>query len=436
MLHPSAWHGQFNPTKIMALSSFGAVGKEKRRYARLPTLQTAHVRFGEGASIPSEIRDYCQNGLYVAFLEEETLDAALPSLVGTPVRVEFSVAGSATYGCNGHVARVSPGGIGIFVAAMLEDALHALRRSSARLVQTRPAQGSAKLHPHQTQALKLECTNLFRSYLNAVMQDFFQWAVERLGQAGQDESSFLERSRYDYGAQELMQRRSRIEDDFYNAIRDRIHDIGPVQEASCESSADNPLAMVEEAEFEDWLNLSSVIRQVEADVALQLGTFEQRYSRLAGSPIDRKINPFGPEMIGRTFQIAIQGLDFSNPMRTVLYNALGQAISGHAAALYQQLNQTLIALQPAETVKPAHASGSGASMPKPAAAPGTRGGDSTRPKPDLAEIADTLNALYKQDQTGIAQTPESAEYSLDRILAGLEQTQRRAPQAAVSPLPG
>ncbi|MHB1076270.1 DUF1631 family protein [Thiobacillus sp.] len=418
----------------MALSSFGAVGKEKRRYVRLPTLQTAHVRFGEGAAIPSEIRDYCQNGLYVAFLEEETPDAALPSLFGTPVQVEFSVAGSATYGCNGHVARVSPGGIGIFVAAMQEDALHALRRSSARLGQTRPAQGSAKLSPHQTQALQLECTNLFRSFLNAVMQDFFQWAVERLGQAGQDESSFLERSRYDYGAQELMQRRNRIEDDFYNAIRDRIQDIGPIQEASCGASADNPLALVEEAEFEDWLNLSSVIRQVEADVALQLGTFEQRYSLLAGIPIDRKNNPFGPEMIGRTFQIAIQGLDFSNPMRTILYKALGQAISGHAAALYPQLNQTLIALQPAETVKPAHASGSGTSMSKPAAA-ATLSDGSARPKPDLAEIANTLNALYKQDQTGIAQTPESAEYSLDRILAGLEQTQRRTTQAAASPLP-
>src|SRR3569833_775086 len=266
------------------------------------------------------------------------------------------------------------------------------------------------------------------------MQDFFQCAVERLGQAGQDESSFLERSRYDYGAQELMQRRSRIEDDFYNAIRDRIQDIGPVQETSCGASEANPLALVEEAEFEDWLNLSFFFWLVVVVVVLSLGTFEQRYSLLACIPIDRKNNPFGPEMIGRTFQIAIQGLDFSNPMRTVLFKALGQAISGHAAALYQQLNQTLITLQPAETVKPAHASGSGASMSKPpAAAP--RGAGSARSKPDQDEIADTLNALYKQDQTGIAQTPEIAEYSLDRILAGLEQTQRRTSQAAVSLLP-
>ena len=266
------------------------------------------------------------------------------------------------------------------------------------------------------------------------MQDFFQQAVERLGEAGQDEPSFLERSRYDYGAQELMQRRSRIEDDFFNAIRDRIQDVGPNTGASCGVPAANKLALIDEAEFEDWLNLSAVIRQVEADIALPLDAFEQRYSRLVGMPVDRKNNPFGPEMIGRTFQVAIQGLDFSNPMRTVLYRTLGQAISGHATALYQQLNQTLASLQPVVPPKPAHEQARAEAKPKPAAEAETRSAERDTSKPDLAEIADILNTLYKQDQTGITSTPESAEYSLDRILASLNQSQRRAASAPGAPV--
>lgn len=409
----------------MVHSSSVVIGKEKRRFARQPTLQTARIRFGEGVGIPSEIRDYCQNGLYVAFLGDDTPDAALSSLIGAPVQVEFSVPESAPYICSGRVTRVSPGGVGVFVASMSDGALRALRRASARLARPVSAQTSSRLSPQQAQALQLECTSLFRSFLNAVMEDFFQGAVERLGLAGQDESSFLERSRYDFGAQELMQRRSRIEDDFFNAIRERIQDAEPAAEASRGASAANKLALVEEAEFEDWLNLSAVIRQVEADIVLQLDTFEQRYSLLTGMPVDRKNNPFGPEMIGRTFQIAIQGLDFSNPMRTVIYKTLGQAISSHAAALYQQLNQTLIELQPPEVPRTARRK-----SPKPSTTgPATTGGQSdagSRPRPDLTEIADTLNALYKQDQTGTPQKPENAEYSLDRILAGLNQTQRRS----------
>ena len=286
------------------------------------------------------------------------------------------------------------------------------------------------LSPQQAQALQLECTSLFRSFLDAVMQDFFQRAAERLGEAGQDEPSFLERSRYEYGAQELVQRRSRIEDDFFNAIRDRIQDIGPVTDASCGTPSANKLALVDEAEFEDWLNLSAVVKQVETDVASQLDEFEQRYSRLVGLPIDRKNNPFGPEMIGRTFQVAIQVLDFSNPMRTVLYRTLGQAVSSHAPALYLQLNQTLVSLQPAAALsrpRQARAKAKPATgRTHPSAGPMKSG----KPKPDLADIADTLNTLYKQDQTGF-QTPESAEYSLDRILASLNQSQRRTASARV-----
>lgn len=416
----------------MVNSSSGVIGKEKRRFARQPTLQTAQVRFDGGVAIPSEIRDYCQNGLYVAFLGDDTPDAALSSLIGAPVQVAFSAPDeSASCICSGRVTRVSPGGVGVFVAAMPEGALLALRRSSARLARPVSAQTDPRLSPQQTQALQLECTSLFRSFLNAVMQDFFQGAVERLSLAGQDESSFLERSRYDYGAQELMQRRSRIEEDFFNAIRERIQNAEPDAEASRGTLAANKLALVEEAEFEDWLNLSAVIRQVEADIALQLDTFEQRYSRLTGMPVDRKNNPFGPEMIGRTFQIAIQGLDFSNPMRTVIYKTLGQAISSHAAALYQQLNETLVELQPPDVPRAARRK----SPKPPASAPATTDGQheaSRLPRPDLTEIADTLNALYKQDQTGAPQTTERVEYSLDRILAGLNQTQRRSTRATDS----
>ena len=401
------------------------VGKEQRRYARQSTLQTARIRFGEGVAIPSEIRDYCLTGLYVAFPGKGTPDAAIPAMVGNPVRVDFSVGNSAPFQCDGRVAHVSPGGVGVFVPAMPERALQALRTASERLARPDSVRSGSGLSPLQAQALQLECTSLFRNFLDAVMQEFFQRAVERLGEAGQDEPSFLERSRYEYGAQELVQRRSRIEDDFFNAIRERIQYVGPVTEASGEAPSKGKLSLVDEAEFEDWLNLSAVIKQIEADFASPLDEFEQRYSRLVGMPVARKNNPFGPEMIGHTFQGAIQILDFSNPMRTVLYRTLGQAVSSHGPALYRQLNQTLASLEPAVPPEPARGKAGAESKPAPVTTDTAQPEAGDQPKPDLADIADTLNTLYKQDQAGITQSPESAEYSLDRILATLNQTQRR-----------
>jgi len=392
-------------------------GKEKRRHARQATAQTARIRFGEGVAIPCEIRDYCPTGLYVAFPGEATPDAALPALVGTPVQVEFVVAGAGAFRFDGRVARLSPGGVGVFVAAMPEDALQALRTASQRVSRTDSGGAGPDLGPHQVQALQQECSSLFHRFLDAVMQEFFQRAVERLGEAGQDEPSFLERSLYDCGATELMQRRSRIEDDFLNAMRDRIRHVGPVQDTP--APAANRLSLVGEAEFEDWLNLSAVIKQIELDFTSQLYAFEQRYGRLVGMPIDRKSNPFGPEAIGRAFQGAIRDLDLSNPVRAQLYQALGQAVSSHALALYPQLNQVLAALQPAAPAREK-------TRPEPAAAVDTRRAESNRLKLDLAEIAATLDKLYKPDQAGAPLAPDRAEYSLDRILATLSASQRAA----------
>ncbi|MDP2253331.1 MAG: DUF1631 family protein, partial [Thiobacillus sp.] len=404
----------------MAPSSSGSVSKEQRRHARQATLQTARIRFGEGAAISAEIRDYCPTGLYVAFAGDGTPDAALPALQGAPVQVAFAVGDSGMFRFNGQVARIAPGGMGIFVAAMPEDALQALRTASERLARPDSAWAASDLGPQQAQAPQLACTSLFRSFLDEVLQDFFQHAVERLGEAGQDESSFLERTRYDYGAQELLKRRDRIKDDFFKAIRGRIQHIGPAEASA--GAATNKLALVDEGEFEDWLNLSAVIKQIEEGIVPLLYAFEQRYSRLAGLPLDRKNNPFGPEVICRTFQDVMQGLDFSNPMRAILYRALGQAVSLHAPALYQQLNQTLAPLQPVAPPEPV----GGKPGPTSPSAVGPQAAESEKGGTDLAEIAAALNTLYRKDQAGISQTPESAEYSLDRILATLNQSRQRA----------
>ena len=397
----------------------GSDGKEKRRYARKLTRQTAQIRFSDGTALAVEIRDYCQAGVFVALPADRTPEAAIPALVGSPVTVGFSEGeGSAARPCQleGRVARVAASGVGVFVPSLPQAALDALRRASVRLATPDAAQPS----PPQVHALHQECTGLFRTFLNAVMQAFFLQAMERLGQAGQDEISFLERTRYEYGAQELMQARSRIEEDFFNAVRERIQHVGPLAERRPAAGSRNSLSLVDEAEFEDWLNLSSVIRQIELDISPQLGEFEQRYSRLIGRPVDRKSNPFGPETIGRTFQGAIQGLDFTNPMRTVLYKALGVAVSGHAPALYRQLNQALAALQPLPIAARQEA-------PKPLPAP------AAAPKPDLAEIADTLNRLYSESQSAQPASLDNAEYSLDHIMATLGQSLRGRAGAVAAP---
>ena len=156
----------------------GPVAKEKRRHARKPTRQNAQLHFPDGAALPVVIQDYCEAGLYAALAADRTPEAAIPALVGAPVTVAFS-AGQGTaahaYRLDGWVARVAPGGVGIFLPSLPAAALEALHRASVRLAEPDAAQPG----PRQVLALHQECTSLFRTFLDAVMQEFFLQAMER-----------------------------------------------------------------------------------------------------------------------------------------------------------------------------------------------------------------------------------------------------------------
>jgi len=420
----------------MALLPPHTGSKEKRRYTRQTTLQAARVRLGDGEAIAAEIRDYCQTGLYIAFLGEGTPDAAIPAMVGTLVQVEFGGKNGNRFRFKGRVARVSPNGIGVLVHVMPEGALQALQVGVPITKSvTSKVQPVLIEEPGQSQPLKLECIHIFRGFLDTVIQDFFQLAQEQLDKESQEQLGFLDRSRYEYGAQELIRSRNSIEEAFLNAIRDHIQNNELVSESpsvtpTTSKLAGKHLSLVNEDEFEDWLSLSAVIKQVDREIAIELDEFEKRYSRLVGMPIGRKNNPFGPEGIGRAFQVAIQVLDFTNPIRAVLYKALGQAISNCSSDLYQQLNQALITLKIDE---PARQRPQAGTTPAPATASADPGPETGGPGPNLADITDTLNDLYRQNQANPPLSSDSTEYSLDHILAALNQSQRRMAEATTTP---
>ena len=393
---------------------------EKRRHVRQSSLQAARIHVGDSEVIATEIRDYCQTGVYLAFIRGRTPDAAVPAMVGTPVVVELGSGQTRGLEFAGRVARVSPHGLGVFVLSMPDGVLQVLRKGNGPIASPGSVPDANNPDIRQARVLKQECTTLFQTVLEAVMQDFFQRAEERLYEAGLDEMDFLERSRFDYAAQQLVRHRSRIKDEFFSGIRERIQNVdgsmdAPRATVTDESQDANALALVGEDEFEDWLNLSSIVRQVEEDIVVELDAFERRYSRLAHMRVNRKNNPFGPESIARAFQSTVQNnLDFTNPVRTVLYKALGQALSSRCSELYAQLNALLRALQPVESVNTSRDQGK----------PHTASATEPAIKTGMEEIDEVLRTLYPQDPAALTLSPENTDYSLDRILAGLGQSQR------------
>ena len=374
---------------------------DRRRHPRRATKQAARLEFA-GITLPCEIRDYCQAGLQLVFPPGEIGHTVLPLERGAPLGIDF-VAGSGAvrrrFQLQGRAAHITSTSIGVFLESISDEAMQALAQASPAGVRPDDLSGIA-LGDGKRRALRQECTRQFSSFLDRLLQDFFAKAPGKLNDAGLDAGS-LSQSRYLLGAIELEQHRGSIQEAFFTAIRERLQQKptangNGVNRPTPDLTADE-LELVDADKFEDWLNMAAVIHRVEAELDVPLADFEKRYALLIDSPVDRKVNPFGPEVICSTLHGALDRLDFTNPMRAVLYQAFGQALDEHLPELYARLGKILALIQP---------SGSSRTVVK-------RSGKVAH-SPAAGE--ETLVA-----GTAPAANAEADEYSLDRILATLDR---------------
>ena len=392
--------------------------RENRRHPRLATRQEATIRW-MGLTLHGEIRNYCQAGLYLA-LPDPLDPSSLTLLPETRVEVEFSTpqqVGRRDFRIEARVAHSLPNGLGLHVASMPQEALQALQAAArAEAADT----GTSRIDPEMRQSLQQECTAQFSTFLNEVFKDFFLQVPDRLAEAGDQVSGYLEQNRYRFVAQELLRKRVEIKEHFFAAIREHLQrSPRRPEDAAAGEVSPQELALVEDEQFEDWLNLSAVINQVESDLNPLLVDFQRRYGLLTATDLDSKNNPFGPEVICRTFQDAIRALDHSNPMRATIYKTFGTGLAQRYPPLLEQLNHVLAALdallpKPRPRVRPATTPTQ--AVAENAAAP-TSTGHRDRTHQELAEITEALLRHYRQSQPVPAQEP--SDYGLERLLAAL-----------------
>lgn len=402
--------------------------KERRRYPRLASHKPARLEYA-GRSFACEIRDYCQAGFYLAFPDEETAHTDMPMEQGSALKVIFSVGQGTearTLVVEGRAARAAATSVGVHVEAMPEDVFQALQAVGVEPPILAANRAGTDLASEEKQRIRQECTRRFSAFLDAVLQDFFALAASKLVDASYA-VSYLEQSRYVFGARELDKQRAQIQEAFFASIRRGLQEEGQASEKASAVFSPDELSLVDENDFDDWLHMTSVSNRLETEFQEQLTGIEKRFSLLVGHPVDRQSNPFGPVAICRALQDGILTLDFTLGMRAELYKAWGTVLAQHLAELYEQLRTVLLPLQPAATSRKTISRGSttrpDASKEAGSTAASTGAESSGAGVAGRDEIAESLAKLYRQMQAGGQAVADGADFNLDRILAAANQPQ-------------
>ncbi len=206
------------------------------------------------------------------------------------------------------------------------------------------------------------------------------------------------------GMRELRKKRGLIERMFIDDIAKRIADLGAgrLRERRMLSDSNAPrgeLSLVEDAELEESLAVSSMASKAEQRLARNLFALNERLAMLAGGlRFDNALGPLDPGALAQAFRQTLRDLDTGMRVKLIVYKLFDRYVMSGAEAMYEELNLSLAQAGVLPQIRQPAASraGSGSSPANMAAATGAasvaRGSGQTYGE-DLAAQADLLTQL-------------------------------------------
>jgi diguanylate cyclase (GGDEF)-like protein len=242
----------------------------------------------------------------------------------------------ARFRMRGRIAHVSPQGVGVaFIEPLPEGAYRALQR---RALAPASEERDDALRRRCGEALRRRCGEALRETLMSMLGEFFgafegvlleeaeQCESDRERIAHLDALSWAKAHRADLETRLLTQALATEES---LDCRPGFAESGTIDR--------QPLSLVKNDDFEDWLNLNLEIAKVEHNHEESLAMLERRFARLPRRKTDQRNNPYAPLHIGAALRCALSDSPLQMRHKKIAYREYAKSLDRRAAPLYERL---------------------------------------------------------------------------------------------------
>jgi diguanylate cyclase (GGDEF)-like protein len=397
--------------------------QNQRQFVRLKTRQEARVRFADDQSLTCEIRDFCPTGFYLRRLQSDAAGGLEPSPAAPSVVVEFAAsARHPPHRVPGRIAHQTEAGLGIYVEAMPDIAFQALLEFRAGLYKSARDAEEDQLDPVDALTVRTQCLSLFRPFLQRVISDFFCILNEREAKEYRPGGGPIEQAQVVGSLAHIRLNQNEIERRYVETALKQAEETIKPGAAGGSGRREAQLSLVEDDEFNDWLNIAAIVNKLEVSLRRQLGHFERLYGLLSlrggegsgeasfAQGVPGQSSPFSPDPLCRAFQSTLDGFMLTQTQRVPLYQAFSEAVARHAPSFYEQLGR----LAAVADRRGARAGG-----------PGRAEDSLILEGPELPDLAPT-RTLFSADVA----TPEPIPFRLDEGLTAFNATAAGASPAS------
>lgn len=318
---------------------------KRRRYIRYAIELEATLQISDSITVPCVIQDFCSGGLFLGF-KQPLIQPAFSDLKF--VKISFSMSpehGWEDFQLDAEVMHVSTNGMGLAINNMPPSAFNALKNEanskSKTLVLDRRNTSSDKLNQDN---FKIELKKILDEQLPQLLVQFFENFGDGLMQSLEHSPDFKDRSTLDDLITTIKFKQESIISEFCYSILIEVDNISDSrQRKDGESILDGKtLALIEKEDFEDWLNLSAIIRKLTNLYKDRIHQIEEKLSHVIGIPAHAINNPVSPGIFCDTFRETILQFNLTNDTKNTLYILFENILTNGLGPLFDQLDKILV----------------------------------------------------------------------------------------------
>ncbi|HET8701533.1 MAG TPA: DUF1631 family protein [Nitrococcus sp.] len=193
------------------------------------------------------------------------------------------------------------------------------------------------------EALQL-CQEQAKEFCGQALAEFAAQSVDRLFECARTAGSNDEQHAYYSGFRYLREARADLPRQFTKELLRRLAELAdapPARSPKRVPEVMDELALVDEREFEDWLNRSDAINRAESRFAASLEVFNRRLSYVVGRRLDERSNPLAPAIVCEILPAVLDLSKLERQPARLFHEIFGQTVMMRLGGLYERLNARL-----------------------------------------------------------------------------------------------
>ena len=313
-----------------------------RRFVRYEINLTATIAINSTNSIQCIIRDFCSAGLFLELQPHALNNENLSSQ--QKIKVLFS-AGDETKRISiaANIMHIRSNGIGILFEAPSEAAFKALKKESKNNFRTTSA--TNRKNPEnlsKQENLKADLHSLMREALPSIIQSFIHHTETKLAEDVAQVKNIEHNTTLQNAIYNLKFSKDVLFDNFCTVTFDTCPLTLPTLAQVEEKDTELSLSLIEKPDFEDWLNLSAIISNLESLYEEQLEQLQKKIAHILGIDKDNAVNPASPAELCDKLRNAISVITENAQVKSTLYTLFEATLIEFLPDLYEKMNATLL----------------------------------------------------------------------------------------------